>query len=43
MSLIRDVKNITANMEARGGGVLDIELLKPVGSNQRLLPVEGFF
>jgi hydroxymethylglutaryl-CoA reductase len=26
-SLIRDVKPITANMEARGGGVLDIELL----------------
>lgn len=26
-SLIRDVKHITANMESRGGGVLDIELL----------------
>ena len=32
MSLIRDVKNITANMEARGGGVLDIELLNLSGA-----------
>ena len=32
MSLIHDVKNITANMEARGGGVLDIELLNLSGA-----------